>query len=102
MLGNIKLLLGIATEDTTKDAVINYHIKVVTNNLLIYCSIPVLPIELEYIVVEIVVKRLEGDKVKRVKMGDYEKEYLTPNVSEDEFSPYKNILKTYTNKVRFF
>lgn len=57
MLNNIKLMLGIAEDDTSKDNIINLYIKKVTQLVLNECNILELPVALEGFV---------EDKVKAV------------------------------------
>lgn len=83
MLENIKMLLGIAGDDTTKDALINYWINFYTKMVLKYCHIDALNEDLQGIIEQMVVIRMGGfgsagstsqarpDGVKSITRGDY-------------------------------
>ena len=106
MLENIKMVLGIATTDTSKDGLIQYYINGVTKKILAYTKrIELLEI-LENIVEEIVINKMKasisgenanGD-IKSEKIGDYEIEYnvsSSGNSTTNELSPYTDILDKY-------
>lgn len=81
----IKLLLGI--DDASKDDVINFCISLVTDEVLNYCNIEVLPARLENIVVAMCVDCFnfamygEGDsargEAKAIKEGDTSIDFVT-------------------------
>lgn len=96
MLEQIKELLGIA--DTSKDGLINYHINTVSKRIINYCNIIEVPVELEYVVIEIVVKRMTKETgVKSVTRGDVKVEYES---NADELELYLKDLKTF-KRVKF-
>lgn len=60
MLDNIKMLLGIKPDDTSKDTIINYWINYYTRMVLKYCHITELNADLEAIIEQMVVTKLGG------------------------------------------
>lgn len=84
MLDNIKMLLGIAPTDTSKDTLINYWINYYTKMVLKYCHISALNEDLQGIVEQMVILRMGGlgsasgtgqqpipEGVKSITRGDY-------------------------------
>lgn len=75
MLGNVKMLLGIADDDTSKDKLINYYIGIITTKVLKHCKLPKLVPELNQFIenkVFSIMKSMDntaGD-VKSVQRGD--------------------------------
>ena len=110
MLENIKMVLGIATTDITKDGLIQYYINGVTKKILAYTKRIELLSVLESIVEEIVINKMKasisgsntsGD-IKSEKIGDYEIEYNVSSSSEsasNDLSPYVDILDKYVVKM---
>lgn len=96
MFNNIKMLLDIT--DTLSDNKINYHIDSVTKKILKYCEITELPIELEDVVVQIVIKRMDEDSnntvVETVKLPIYS-ETKTKTPILDELLPHKVLLNSF-------
>lgn len=97
MLNNIKLMLGISEDDTSKDNIINLYIKKVTQLVLNECNILELPVALEGFVEDKVKAVVEaagivnngGDstntgEIKSVTRGDTKIEY---NVGSGSISP---------------
>lgn len=97
MLETIKMLLCV--EDTSKDAIINFHIQSITQKILNYCNITELPIELETIVIEKVVSSISDKKdVKSESMGSVSKTYADKQTNIlDDVTPQLNRFR----KVRF-
>lgn len=91
MLEDIKMLLSIT--DTSKDELINYHIGVVTKKILNYTGQITLPMNLEYVVVEVVVNRMNGtaNNTKSVTRGDIKIEYQ----NTEELQPYEKELSNF-------
>lgn len=86
MLENIKMLLAIASDDTSKDAIINYWINYYTKMIIKYCHITELNEDLTLILEQMIVQRLGGfgttststekqDGVKSITRGDYRIEF---------------------------
>lgn len=83
MLENVKMLLGIASGDTTKDALIDYWIAYYTRMVLKYCHITELNDDLSGIIEQIVIARMGGvgsasgtattapEGVRSITRGDY-------------------------------
>lgn len=97
MLNNIKLMLGIAEDDTSKDNIINLYIKKVTQLVLNECNILELPTALEGFVEDKVKAVVEAagivnngggstntGEIKAVTRGDTKIEY---NVGSGSISP---------------
>lgn len=97
MLDNIKLMLGIAEDDTSKDKIINLYIKKVTQLVLNECNILELPTALEGFVEDKVKAVVEAagivnngggstntGEIKAVTRGDTKIEY---NVGSGSISP---------------
>lgn len=84
MLENIKMLLGIKLDDTTKDSIINYWINYYTKMVLKYTHQEVLNSDLESIIEQIVIIKCggigsegktdtqDGNNVKSITRGDYQ------------------------------
>lgn len=91
------MLLGV--EDTSKDAIINFHIQSITQKIINYCNIKELPYELENIVVEKVVSVMSDNKdVKSESMGSVSKTYADKQTNIlDDVTPQLNRFR----KVRF-
>ncbi len=74
MLENIKMLLGISNEDTSKDNIINYYIKTITVKVLRYCKLESLIIDLEPFIenkVALILKSQNTNSdVKSIQRGD--------------------------------
>ena len=60
MLENIKMLLGIKIEDTSKDLIINYWINYYSRMVLKYCHIDDLNEDLQGIIEQMVITKLGG------------------------------------------
>lgn len=97
MLNNIKLMLGISEDDTSKDNIINLYIKKVTQLVLNECNILELPVALEGFVEDKVKAVVEAagivnngggstntGEIKSVTRGDTKIEY---NVGSGSISP---------------
>lgn len=100
MLENIKMVLGLPNEDLSKDNLINYHIKVYTNQVLIYCGLDTLPEALNSVVEALVLDRMSfgnQGKVKKKKIDDFEVEFAVDSVTSD-LDPYKTILDKFKGK----
>lgn len=92
MLESIKSILDI--KDSLQDDVINTLIEIVQQRIQNYCSISVMPTELENVVVDIVVNRLSKENgVKSVKTGDTTITY-TDDIGS-ELDPYKSDLNRF-------
>lgn len=91
MLEKIKLLLEIT--DNSQDEKINYYISSVTQKVLNYINQETLPTQLNYVVEEIVINRLEGkaSNIKQINRGDVTISYETTN----ELQPYEKELSTF-------
>jgi hypothetical protein len=109
MLDNIKLVLGIT--DTSKDGLIQYYINATVKKILAYTNRIELPEALESVVEEIVIPKMKASlsgssttsNVKSEKIGDYEIQYNTDSNSNNELSPYLDILdKFIIKKVRTY
>lgn len=85
MLELIKQLLGIT--DTSQDTIINHYIDSTKKKIINYCLEDTFPAALAYIVIEIVVKKMNGVDlaVKSVSRGDTKTDYQT---SFQELEPY--------------
>ena len=74
MLENIKMLLGIAGDDTSKDNLINYYINSITTKVLKYCKLDKLSPELnqfiEIKVASIIKATSNNPNVKSIARGD--------------------------------
>lgn len=79
MLENIKMLLSIASEDTSKDALIHYYINVITRKVLKYCNLSSLPEEIIPFIENKVVLVLKApdttNNIKSIQRGDTRLEY---------------------------
>lgn len=87
MLDNIKMLLSIASTDTSKDKIINYWIDYYTKMVLKYCHLDSLNSDLESIIEQMVLSRVGGlanqgatgsileehkGDIKSITRGDYQ------------------------------
>lgn len=89
MLENIKLVLGIT--DNSKDQLIQYYIKRMSQRVQSYCGDPQLKPEYEGIIEELVIKNMQGkNDIRYERIGDY---YVQYNVHEDILAPYQSQLK---------
>ncbi|MEA5008235.1 phage head-tail connector protein [Clostridium tyrobutyricum] len=75
MLENVKMLLGIADDDTSKDKLINYYINTITTKVLKHCKIVELIPELNQFIenkVFSIMKSIDNtaSDVKSVQRGD--------------------------------
>jgi len=87
MLENIKMLLSLQEEDTTKDAVIEYWINHYSKMILKYCHLDTLSADMDSIIEQMVVARMGGigssgnissdvnDGIKSMTRGDYSVTY---------------------------
>lgn len=101
MLEKVKLMLGIKSNDTSYDDILNLMIEDTTTAVLNYCRIRKLPKELESTVREIVVnkyKSIEIDNVESVKRGDTEVTYSEAIGVKD----FTDIQKASLNRFRRF
>lgn len=80
MLENIKMLLGIAPEDKSKDTLINYYINSLTKKVLKYCNLSNLPEDVIPFIENKVVLLLKApdtpNNVKSVQRGDTQFDYV--------------------------
>ena len=102
ILHRIKLLLGIADTDTTKDALITELYGNITQAVLTYCELSTLPTELQFVVIEASVARYNrlGSEGLRSETVDVVRQDFISEV----LSPYMSYLDTYKssyNSVRF-
>lgn len=119
MLENIKMLLGISIEDTSKDNIINYWIKIYKSKIIKYCHIndnSELDEELINILEQIVINKMGGvgsettgtppveKGVKSISRGDYTVTYFSGSesadsssskTSDDNFESFKSELNLY-------
>lgn len=117
MLENIKMLLAIASEDTSKDTMINYWISYYTNMVKKYCHIcGELEGDLVFIIEQVVVDKMGGQgsagntssstngQVKSITRGDYSVTYFSSSESstasssavlDDALGKYQSQLNLY-------
>lgn len=94
MLEKLKLMLGIEDEQT--DEILLLMIEDTITAILNYCHIKTLPIQLEYIVRELIVStfKLEaGDSIASIKRGDTQITYtntINPNSFTDKHKSAMN------------
>lgn len=86
MLEQIKIVLGIT--DTSKDNLINYHIKNISNEVMNYCNIKAIPTNLESFIQNKVISifRYESNENKGIKSmveGDVKLEFAIENNGAD-------------------
>lgn len=95
MLENIKLLLGIT--DTDRDELLNLIINLTTNRLLnLLGGVEDVPEELEYIVVQVSVKRFNRIGSEGTTAHTQEGETLT--FADDDFSEFENDIAYYIGR----
>lgn len=96
MLEIIKMLLDIT--DTSEDAKIVYNINAVTRKVLKYCSLKQLPEELEDVIIQIVMCRMDENKsgtvVEKTDVGVWS-ETVTKTPTLEELSPHKSLLNSF-------
>ena len=106
MLGNVKMLLGIADDDTSKDKLINYYINSISTKILNYTHRTELPKELEHIVEEITVDKIKnsenGNKVKSIARGDTTITYADQNYNKLTGAGGADSINNYSNELDRF
>ena len=106
MLDKIKTLLGISSEDTSKDELLSLYLDMTKQKIFNYCSITEIPLEMELIVVEMVVREFklkDSQNVQSIKRGDTQISY-SESGSVDIFDSYKSQLDKFrsnSKRVRF-
>lgn len=96
ILNNVKMMFDI--KDNSEDLKINYLINSVKLKILRYCKLTELPPELENVVVQLVVDRLNNDGIDITTISgiNFEK----PQRTIDELEPHKSLLNTF-RKISF-
>lgn len=103
MLENIKMLLGIDLADTSKDGIIQFHISSVTTKILNYINQDSLPQQLQHIVIELVVEKMnDKDKVKSIARGDTTITYSDANYNKMTGAGGADFLKDYKGELNKF
>ena len=105
MLENIKMLLGISDDDTSKDKLINYYISSISTKILNYTHRTELPKELEHIVEEIAVYKIsnnEGNKVKSIARGDTTITYADQNYNKLTGAGGADFINNYSDELDRF
>lgn len=95
MLERIKTLLGI--EDSLQDAVLSIIIDNVSSHLKVLLGKDI-PKELEFIVVEISIRRFNRLGTEGMKSESVEGHNVTFYDLKDEFVPYKDVIEAYKDK----
>lgn len=100
MMETIKMLLGIT--DNSQDLIIDFHIQDVTNAILDYCNIPVVPERLETLIISEVVGIMKGNNsaVKSIVRGDTEIQYKDDAQGTNVLKEVQSRLNAY-RKVKF-
>ncbi len=94
MKNSVKKLLEIS--DTSQDEVIDEQIAIVTQSVLNKCNISALPQELESVVVDVVVKKMNIEPgVKSINDGSVSISY----VQDEELKPYEKELSRFRKLV---
>lgn len=86
MLEKIKIVLGIT--DTSKDAVINYYIESISNEVMFYCNINVIPSNLQSFICNKVISIMKYEDnqykgIKSISEGDTKLEIAVENNGQD-------------------
>lgn len=87
------------------DSQLTFYIEKLIANILVYCNLKELPVALEYVVIDLVIKRINDNKesdndLKSLEMGDTKFTFNTTNiatigcVSDADF----NSIKSHLNK----
>jgi hypothetical protein len=100
VLDRVKLIMAISNPD--KDALINEIIGNFTNAVNLYCGTDTLPTQLEYVVVEATISRMNRIGSEGLKSENIDVIGLT--YIEDILEPYKPYMDAYkqsNKKVRF-
>jgi hypothetical protein len=100
MLGRVKTVMAIS--NTEKDAIINEFISNFTNAVNLYCGTESIPMQLEYVVVESTVARMNRVGSEGLKSENID--VIGLNYIEDILEPYKPYMDSYkqsAKKVKF-
>lgn len=86
MLEKIKIVLGIT--DTSKDAVINYYIESISNEVISYCNIKNIPSSLQSLICNKVISIMKYENnqykgIKSISEGDTKLEIAVENNGQD-------------------
>lgn len=107
MIAKLKLLLGIATDDTTRDDLLNLLIEMAQGRLLLLIGADTLPVSLEHIVIDVALARF--NRIGSEGLTSHTVEGETQTFSDDDFEAYADDIQTYNaahggsspGKVRF-
>lgn len=119
ILTNIKILLNMSLEDTSKDQILNYLKETITQRVKNYCNLEEVPKELEFILVEMIsaiyknkyatenissiTPTVSVGAIKSETIGDYSVTYATStdkttssnNTVDDVLNDYKSQLNKF-------
>lgn len=93
MINSVKMLLDIEKNDISYDEKINYLIENVRLKVLGYCKISKLPKELEDVVIQIVVNRINNEELNITEISSIK--FQSINKPIDELEPYKAMLNRF-------
>lgn len=107
MLAKLKLLLGIAADDTTRDDLLSLLINMAQGRLLLLIGADTVPVSLEHIVVDVALARF--NRIGSEGLTSHTVEGETQTFSDDDFTVYADDIQAYTatqegsspGKVRF-
>lgn len=117
MLENIKMLLGIQPDDTSKDVVINYWIDFYTKMVLDYCHLDALNPNLNTLIEQMVIEQMGGvgsagnqsseqsdisKGVKSITRGDYRIEYKDGINEKIQSTLLNNIALKYQGQLNLY
>lgn len=95
MLTDVKLLLNIATGDTSKDTLLESLITINTNKLLSYLGGTKVPPKLEFIIVELTIERYNKIGSEGLTAEGIEGITYSYANSADELAPYLPYIQNY-------
>ena len=107
MLKNLKMLIGIENDDTSLDEKLNLIISNVSKRLKVLLGGIEPPADLEYIIVEVAVKRF--NRIGSEGLGSHSVEGESMNFTDDDFREFAGEIQAYLDsqkestrgKVRF-
>lgn len=99
MLDDIKLLLGISKEDESTDSLLNTLISLKSQRLKLALSSEVIPLSLEYIIIELVIahyNKLGSEGLAAESVEGISRTYSNDGV--DELTPYREAIDIFLGK----
>jgi len=101
MLANIKLLLGIASADTSKDDVLNAIIAITEDRLKALVGVDTIPSSLSFVVTEISIIRFNRLGSEGMTAESHEGFSTTYASNDADFTPYLSQIKKHTGTGKF-